>query len=217
MEYNKEVKSAFDDWAATYESDVVPKLDLRGYGYSELAETIVSYLSSDMKRESILELGVGTGVLGERVKQAVPDIKIDGLDISSEMLKKAKEKNVYDNLYSGSADEYLYDKQRSFVYSAFMFHSVKEQEVLLSKIADSLNNDGMFILVDLVPNMKVLSKNANFNAHSIKYEHGAPAMYKTCGEMVDLIEKSSFELVELKKLGISKDYNHYLFALRKGA
>ena len=34
--------------------------------------------------------------------------------------------------------------------------------------------------------------------------------------MVDLIESSPFELVELKKLGISKDYNHYLFALRKG-
>lgn len=52
--------------------------------------------------------------------------------------------------------------------------------------------------------------------NSIKYEHGAPAMYKTCAEMVDLIESSPFELVELKKLGISKDYNHYLFALRKG-
>ena len=26
MNYYKEVKSAFDDWATTYESDVVPKL-----------------------------------------------------------------------------------------------------------------------------------------------------------------------------------------------
>ncbi|MFQ7024269.1 MAG: hypothetical protein ACLRRQ_07740 [Lachnospira pectinoschiza] len=65
--------------------------------------------------------------------------------------------------------------------------------------------------------MKILANNADFNAHSIKYEHGAPAMYKTCAEMVDLIESSPFELVELKKLGISKDYNHYLFALRKGS
>lgn len=30
MNYYKKVKSAFDDWATTYESDVVPKLDLRG-------------------------------------------------------------------------------------------------------------------------------------------------------------------------------------------
>ena len=215
MNYNKEVENAFDDWAATYESDVVPKLDLRGYGYCELAEVIVSYLSDNMKSKNVLELGVGTGVLGERIKKTAPDIIIDGLDISSEMLKRAKEKNIYNNLYLGSADEHLYDEQRSFIYSAFMFHSVKEQEILLSKIADSLIGGGMFILVDLVPNMKVLSNDANFNAHSIKYEHGAPAMYKTCAEMVDLIEKSPFELVELKKLGISKDYNHYLFALRK--
>ena len=93
---------------------------------------------------------------------------------------------------------------------------VKGQDILLSKIAECLVNGGMFILVDLIPNMKILANNADFNAHSIKYEHGAPAMYKTCAEMVDLIESSPFELVELKKLGISKDYNHYLFALRKG-
>lgn len=118
MNYYKEVKSAFDDWATTYESDVVPKLDLRGYSYNELAKTILSYYDKSMDKKSILELGVGTGVLGERVKSLVPSTEIDGLDISS--------------------------------------------------------------------------------------------------EMVDLIESSPFELVELKKLGISKDYNHYLFALRKG-
>ena len=68
MNYYKEVKSAFDDWATTYESDVVPKLDLRGYSYDELAKTILSYYDKSMDKKSILELGVGTGVLGERVK-----------------------------------------------------------------------------------------------------------------------------------------------------
>lgn len=169
-----------------------------------------------MDKKSILELGVGTGVLGERVKSLVPSTEIDGLDISSEMLKRSKEKAVYNHLYLGSADEHLYTEQYAFVYSAFMFHSVKGQDILLSKIAECLVNGGMFILVDLIPNMKILANNADFNAHSIKYEHGAPAMYETCAEMVDLIESSPFELVELKKLGISKDYNHYLFALRKG-
>ena len=204
MNYYKKVKSAFDDWATTYESDVVPKLDLRGYSYDELAKTILSYYDKSMDKKSILELGL------------VPSTEIDGLDISSEMLKRSKEKAVYNHLYLGSADEHLYTEQYAFVYSAFMFHSVKGQDILLSKIAECLVNGGMFILVDLIPNMKILANNADFNAHSIKYEHGAPAMYKTCAEMVDLIESSPFELVELKKLGISKDYNHYLFALRKG-
>lgn len=215
MNYYNSVKNAFDDWATTYERDVVPKLNLRGYSYDELVSTILSYFDESMKEKTIFELGVGTGVLGECVKRIAPTIEIDGLDISSKMLEKAKEKAVYRNLYLGSADEHLYDEQREFIYSAFMFHSVKKQEILLSKIADSLVSGGMFIFVDLVPNMKILSNDTDFNAHSIKYEHGAPAMYKTCAEMVDLIEKSQFELIEIKKLGISKDYNHYLFALRK--
>ena len=54
MNYYKEVKSAFDDWATTYESDVVPKLDLRGYSYNELAKTILSYYDKSMDKKSIL-------------------------------------------------------------------------------------------------------------------------------------------------------------------
>ena len=72
-----------------------------------------------MDKKSILELGVGTGVLGERVKSLVPSTEIDGLDISSEMLKRSKEKAVYNHLYLGSADEHLYTEQYAFVYSAF--------------------------------------------------------------------------------------------------
>lgn len=55
----------------------------------------------------------------------MPSTEIDGLDISSEMLKRSKEKAVYNHLYLGSADEHLYTEQYAFVYSAFMFHSVK--------------------------------------------------------------------------------------------
>ena len=129
-------------------------------------------------------------------------------------MNKAKEKGVYKSLYLGSADEYIYCGHRTFIYSAFMFHSVRNQELLLSKIADNLDEGGMFIFVDLIPNMKILSANADFNAHSVQYD-GAPAMYKTCAEMIQLVEDSPFELIELRKLGISKDYNHYLFALKK--
>lgn len=215
MNYNKEVKNAFDDWAKTYESDVIPKLDLRGYSYHELASMILSYYKMEKNEHPILELGVGTGVLGKQIKEHIPSVQIDGLDISSEMLKKAKEKKIYNELYLSSADEYVYDKKRSFVYSAFMFHSVKEQMRLLEKIANTLDRGGIFVLVDLVPNMKILGHDSNFNAHSVQYEHGAPAMYKTCSEMITLIESSPFKLVELKQLGVSKDYNHYLFALQK--
>lgn len=46
MNYYKKVKSAFDDWATTYESDVVPKLDLRGYSYDELQRQYFHIMTS---------------------------------------------------------------------------------------------------------------------------------------------------------------------------
>lgn len=217
MDYNKRIEHAFNDWAATYEEDVIPKLMQRGYNYSELAKTITSYIPSEIGiQEPVLELGIGTGVLGKWVKDIRPDINIDGLDISLEMIKRAKEKQIYNNIYLGSADEHIFDTKRHFVYSAFMFHSVGNQKALLDSIAESLYDNGILVLVDLIPNLKLLAGDLNFNAHSVEYEHGAPAMYKTCGELVELFENSPFEIVAIQKLGISKDYNHYLFVLKKG-
>ena len=48
---------------------------------------------------NICDIGCGTGLVGNELKFLNPEIVIDGLDISIEMINKAKEKNIYRNFY----------------------------------------------------------------------------------------------------------------------
>ena len=42
--WNAALSRSFDDWAETYDRDVVPMLARRGYGYLHLAEVVVKHL-----------------------------------------------------------------------------------------------------------------------------------------------------------------------------
>lgn len=214
MNYKEQVICAFNDWAKTYEEEAEQKLKNRGYSYKILTELILKYMD---KKEcyQILELGVGTGLIGKYMKKKLSEVEIDGIDISLEMIKKARQKNVYKQLYLDGADNYKYNKTYQFVYTAFMLHSVEHQKQLIEKIYDKLYKNGVFVIVDLIPNLKPKRSLSELNKHSKEYEHGAPANYKYLGEYIDLIEHTQFNILEIKQLGISKDYNHYMIVLKK--
>lgn len=216
-EYYREVKDAFNDWANTYEDDVIPKLEQRGYSYNELGTKIGFYIFSVPSiTPNVLELGIGTGVLGIFViKNLKREINLSGLDIAEEMLEKAKEKQIYQNLVCCSADMYEFPSEYDIIYSGFMFHSVKDQEGLLNRIYQSLTKGGYFLMIDLIPNKILQGNNYDHNAHSKKYEHGAPSNYKSDKELMSMFSNSPFEIIGVEKMGIDKDYNHFLYVLQK--
>lgn len=132
-------------------------------------------------------MGTGTGILGEK---------------------------IYRNLICCSADDYDFADKRNLIFSAFMFHSIHNQDILLKKIYNCLNSEGIFILIDLVPN-ETIDKSNNYLEHSRIYEHGAPANYLTKEQMVDMFKSNHFTLLESKNLGIEKDFNHRIYVLKK--
>ena len=215
--YYKEVKTAFNDWAATYEEDVVPKLIQRGYSYAELGKYIAGYIELvDAAKPDVLELGTGTGILGINVvTNAVRPVNLTGLDIADEMLKKASEKKIYQDLICSSADLYEFQKKFDIIYSGFMFHSVMDQRLLIDRISHSLNLGGYFLMIDLIPNETVQGHNCDYNSHSRAYEHGAPSNYKSNRELINLFNHCELQLVRVEQLGIDKDYNHFLYVLKK--
>lgn len=156
-QYYDKVKNAFNDWAGTYEEDVIPKLIHRGYSYSELGKEIAVFINEVEKRKPVvLELGTGTGVLGiEVVENCEKPIALYGLDISEKMIIKAMGKNIYQDFICTSADAYDFSAGFDIIYSSFMFHSVKEQELLINRVFYSLNIGGYFLMTDLVPNIAV--------------------------------------------------------------
>ena len=87
-------KELYAKWAATYESDFVANA---GYQHPKVISELFHREVPEV--QTVIDIGAGTGLVGKYLKTFRPDITIDGIDISPEMLAEAAKKNVYRNLY----------------------------------------------------------------------------------------------------------------------
>lgn len=221
----KKIANAFDTWADSYAADVTPKLDRRGYGYAKLAEFIIAKINPE-PRATMIEIGTGTGVLGEKVYAVRPDITLLGCDISRAMLSKAKLGSAYQILLHCDAECYLpfHDTGFRYIYSAFMAHSAINMKRFLSECRRILTKDSTLVMVDLFRTKKrvpVFSKLLD-NFHSIRYEYGAFSNYYLVDEFITLAESVGFHLEEPIQLDAGEhivnaaagNMGHFLLTMR---
>ncbi len=81
----KTVAQHFDAWAERYDAEIraqVPR-------YDEIHATLVQLLSLRPPHR-VLDLGTGTGTTALRVLEALPEARVLGLDVSNEMLGRAR-------------------------------------------------------------------------------------------------------------------------------
>ncbi|MGO8118575.1 methyltransferase domain-containing protein [Rhizobium leguminosarum] len=85
------VERLFDDYADRFESALVEKLD-----YSVPQKLAALVASTGRRYERAVDLGCGTGLLGPEIRGRAG--RLEGFDLSQNMLAKAAEKHVYDSL-----------------------------------------------------------------------------------------------------------------------
>lgn len=96
-EVNKEI--IYNEWAHTYEDYVN---NLKYIGPISLCKQLYNYIDiSKMSNIKILDFGCGTGLLGKEIKHKFNNLKftLDGIDISEEMIRVCKSKNIYNNIW----------------------------------------------------------------------------------------------------------------------
>lgn len=86
----------YDEWSLTYEQDLVGNL---GYTGHLIAANALAGVAPN-KAASIIDIGCGTGLVGQELK-ALGYFRIDGIDISEDMLNVARPKAIYNKLVSG--------------------------------------------------------------------------------------------------------------------
>jgi predicted TPR repeat methyltransferase len=212
--YNTAVAQAFDRWSPSYEQEVLPKLLSRGYSYEELASKVVSALDGKPSTTGrlVFEIGVGTGVLGARVSGLLhADDRLQGLDISEGMLEEARAKKAYGRLHLSSADEFSFDDAYDLIYTAFVFHSVRDQAKLLGRLRQVVSASTPLVVVDLFPQTQDVLRESQ--EHSAKYEYGAPSNYLTTKQFEGAVNDAGLTVAEKSQLGHSKDYMHYFYKL----
>ncbi|MBO9629983.1 MAG: methyltransferase domain-containing protein [Shinella sp.] len=85
------VERLFDDYADRFETSLVEKLD-----YSVPAKLAALVATTGRNYALAVDLGCGTGLLGPEIRGRVA--RLEGFDLSQNMLAKAGEKHVYDHL-----------------------------------------------------------------------------------------------------------------------
>ncbi|MGC4024157.1 MAG: methyltransferase domain-containing protein [Mesorhizobium sp.] len=86
------VETLFDQYADRFDTSLIEKL---GYRVPDLLAEAVVKVHPD-KFSTVRDLGCGTGLMGEKLRRLAD--RLEGFDISGEMLRKARGKGVYDLL-----------------------------------------------------------------------------------------------------------------------
>lgn len=90
-----ETLEIYDDWAETYEEDLI-----ENYGYTAPQIAVEAFRAAGPGPGPIIDFGCGTGLVGVELSEQGFS-QIDGVDISPKMLAQAGEKGVYRDLIEG--------------------------------------------------------------------------------------------------------------------
>ena len=103
------VKNLFDDYAERFNDSLVQGLQ---YKLPFIIKDLIQNISSKSKFAKTIDLGCGTGLSGNGLSEISEHLS--GIDISENMISKADELDVYDNLYTGDIVEVLNAVQENF-------------------------------------------------------------------------------------------------------
>ena len=103
------VKNLFDDYAERFNDSLVQGLQ---YKLPFVIKDLIQNIYSKSKFAKTIDLGCGTGLSGNGLSEISEHLS--GIDISENMISKADELDVYDNLYTGDIVEALNAVQENF-------------------------------------------------------------------------------------------------------
>jgi predicted TPR repeat methyltransferase len=90
------MRNLFDNFAAHYDQTMLGKLGYAAHRHlRDLADRV---LPRDPKPWRILDLGCGTGLVGEAFKDLAAGGKLDGIDLAPRMLEASRARGIYDEL-----------------------------------------------------------------------------------------------------------------------
>jgi ubiquinone/menaquinone biosynthesis C-methylase UbiE len=112
-------------------------------GYvSELGKGVVELLNHQ-KGEKILDLGCGTGDLAYEISKT--GANETGMDLSREMIGKAREKYPEIHFFIGNAENFQFEESFDAVFSNAALHWMKNAKQVLKCVWNVLNKGGRFV------------------------------------------------------------------------
>jgi predicted TPR repeat methyltransferase len=106
------VRTLFDDYAATFDKQLVKHLNYRGPEFLRAAlRRVLAAQGRQLSFERVVDLGCGTGLVAQALAGAFG--AIDGVDLSPRMLDKARRTRLYRDLKEGDLVGFLAAEQEA--------------------------------------------------------------------------------------------------------
>lgn len=136
------VKDLFDMYAENFDQHLVNKLE---YKTPLLIYEMLKKHITPNQKYNILDLGCGTGLAGEHMKDIA--CSMAGVDLSPKMIAKAQERNIYTSLLVDSIEHYfeISTFRPDIVVSADVFVYIGDLKTIFGLIANTIANNGLFI------------------------------------------------------------------------
>mmetsp|Transcript_26341 Transcript_26341/g.50056 ORF Transcript_26341/g.50056 Transcript_26341/m.50056 type:complete len:408 (-) Transcript_26341:34-1257(-) len=109
------VSALFDGYSSRFESELVDVLQYKGHVllHNAFLKALRELGRSPLSVKKVVDLGCGTGLLGELVANEMPWVEVSGVDLSQRMIDIAQERkskrgrSVYASVSNGDAAKYL--------------------------------------------------------------------------------------------------------------
>ena len=99
------LRDMFDEVATRFDQLMVDGLDYRGHLHLRtLADARLPPLKAPLR---ILDLGCGTGLVGDAFKDLAAGGRLDGIDLAPRMIEVARKRGIYDDLILGDLETVL--------------------------------------------------------------------------------------------------------------
>ncbi len=138
-EYSSEyIKSLFDNFAGCFDNVLNGLFYLTPRKISQQLEKIAT------KQYRIIDFGCGTGLCGELIRKYAASLV--GVDISDEMLNKARQKSVYDELVCADILEYSTMRKFEIGISGDVFTYFEDISIPLKKLSELIEEGGSMLV-----------------------------------------------------------------------
>lgn len=179
------VRELFDAFADTFD-DTLEKI---GYRIPDLmAEAMEKHRPDGKKFGHVLDAGCGTGLCGVKIRPYAE--KLTGADLSEKMIRRAREKSVYDSLETAEIRDYLQKNAETFdcVVMGDVACYFSDLAPLLSDVFTALKPDGFLFFT--------IQEHSGGQAcvlqPSGRYAHN-------CDKLKELVLKQGFEITAADK------------------
>ena len=189
------VKNLFDDYAERFDDSLIKQL---GYKLPFLIKELI--LKLDPKRkifEKVIDLGCGTGLTGKELRDISNNLT--GIDISSNMVAKTRELDVYDHLIVGDIVDILSSSKEK--YDLFIALDVLvyigELTKIFKTVRNCCNKNALFIF-----SIESQLDDGYSLLKTGRYSHSENYILKTAFDGFKLIESHEVNLRKEKEVWI---------------